>query len=179
MINVELVEVEESKVFNVESQIHQLLSLYYSEISKDQTFYKQLAHFRLLAFQNDVLIGHISVYLRMISIGETALKIYGLSDVCVHGDFRNQGIATLMINEIVKMANNRNIEALLLVAYEEKFYKNFGFESLKRRTKWLVIQNNMTVGVVNRRFNEGLMLKMCKKNKSTPQGDVDLLGTIM
>ncbi len=88
-----------------------------------------------------------------------ALRIFGLADVCIHPDYQNKGLGTKLLNFLENLAHETQIEALLLIAPEPEFYLKNDFLAVENDCKWLFLQGDQTLGVLNRKVG-GLMVKM-------------------
>ncbi len=112
---------------NLHEEITALKNECFPEEAKDRSYYKQLPHFRYLAFDKEQLIGQMGVDHRMIMVGTEVVSIFGLIDVCISEEFRQQGIASEMIDEVSDLAKSAEIDFLMLVADDHRLYLKNGF----------------------------------------------------
>lgn len=157
--------------------IADLLQLCFPQYPSGRAHFRQIPHFRILAHDDSSnLIGHIAIEHRMINNAGQTLRIFGLADVCIHPDFQNKGLGTKLLNFLENLAREAQIEALLLIAPEPEFYLKNDFLAVENDCKWLFLQGDQTLGVLNRKVG-GLMVKMLGE-KSWREGQLDLLGHI-
>ncbi|MDX2067085.1 MAG: GNAT family N-acetyltransferase [Haliscomenobacter sp.] len=139
--------------------------------------FRQIPHFRILAHDDSgTLLGHIAVEHRLVHNAGQVLRIFGLADVCMHPDHQNKGLGTKLLNFLESLAREAQIEALLLIAPEPEFYLKNDFLAVENDCKWLFLQGDQTLGVLNRKIG-GLMVKMLGE-KGWREGQLDLLGHI-
>jgi GNAT superfamily N-acetyltransferase len=156
-------------------EIERLLTSSFSEYPVGRTYFKQIPDFRLLFRVEDHLAGHLAVEYRIINLaGETA-RIFGIADFCVDADFRNQKIGSQLLQYLEKYARQFRIDFLLLIAAEHSFYLPHGYQAANNRCRWLMIQNNQSFGIADRRIDNCLMVKPLGK-RPWKEGTVDFLG---
>ena len=96
-------------------------------------------------------------------------------DLCVDKAFRNQGIASALIQEIEALAGEKNIGFLVLMAKNRRLYEKSGFKLVSCSCTWLRIHEHATLGVADENLAGKLMVKEMGR-KTWPIGDVDFLG---
>lgn len=139
--------------------------------------FRQLPHFRILAHgESEALIGHIAIEHRMINNAGQALRVFGLADVAIHPEHQNKRLGTKLLQFTEQLACDTDIDALLLIAAEPEFYLKNDFLAVENDCKWLFLQGDQTLGVLQRRLG-GLMVKMLKGGEWR-SGQLDLLGHI-
>ncbi len=88
--------------FDISYQDHrhitQLRNLSFPDSAVPRSYCKQLPHFRYLVHEHGNLVAHPGVDHRMILVGERAVHIFGVIDLCVDPLFRRKGIATTLTN---------------------------------------------------------------------------------
>ena len=62
---------------SMHGQITDLKNACFPGYEKPRSYYKQLPHFRFLAFDSDQLIGHLGIDHRVISVGDDIFTIFG------------------------------------------------------------------------------------------------------
>jgi [ribosomal protein S18]-alanine N-acetyltransferase len=84
----------------------------------------------IVAVIDDVVVGYTCLYIVAgeVQIGNFAVAI----------DYRNQGIAKVMMNEVIKITQDRKCDSIFLEVREsnlpaQKLYSSFGFNSVGRR----------------------------------------------
>ena len=157
--------------------ITDLLQLCFPQYPSARSHFRQIPHFRILAHDDSgTLLGHIAVEHRMIHNAGQVLRIFGLADVCIHPSYQNKGLGTKLLNFLENLAREAQIDALLLIAPEPEFYLKNDFLAVENDCKWLFLQGDQTLGVLNRKVG-GLMVKMLG-DKGWRSGQLDLLGHI-
>ena len=162
---------------SLEKSIHDLLKKCFPGYPNDRTYYKQIPSFRVLSQKDNQLIGHIAVDFRRINQAGNLVPIFGLSDVCVHPEFRGLKWSARLIKFIEALALKRQVDFLILIAADISFYKGLGFEEMNNLHRWLIIQNDQSLGLAQRALSPGLMIKSLNGQTWKP-GLVDLLGAI-
>ncbi|MEO0338623.1 MAG: GNAT family N-acetyltransferase [Bacteroidota bacterium] len=158
--------------------ITELLQQAFSDYPSGKTYTKQVPSFRVLTFdKEEKLIGHIAVHYRLMALGNQPIKVFGLSDVCVEASVRNQGLAKRMVNYLVGIAITYDIDYLVLVAWETMVYESLGFQICNNPCRWLIMQNNQSLGLAQRHSPEGLMVKSIGSKKWN-NDLLDFLGPI-
>jgi hypothetical protein len=94
----------------------------------------------------------------------------------VHSSQRNKGLGTKLLKFAENLGQSSAIDALLLIASEPEFYLKNDFLAVENACKWLFLQGDQTLGVLNRKVG-GLMVKMLSA-KTWREGQLDLLGHI-
>ena len=64
-------------------QITNLRNNSFPKNTKPRSYYKQLPHFRYLAFDRDTLVAHMGIEHRVIRVGDSVFTIFGVVDLCV------------------------------------------------------------------------------------------------
>lgn len=142
-----------------------------------RSHFRQIPHLRILAHDaQGALLGHIAIEHRMIHNAGQTLRIFGLTDVCIHPVHQNKGLGTSLLQFTEQLARDTAIDALLLIAPEPEFYLKNDFLAVENDCKWLFLQGDQTLGVLNRKVG-GLMVKMLGE-KGWREGQLDLLGHI-
>lgn len=154
-----------------------LVECFTDEFPEDRIYFKQLPHFRFLAFDDDnELVGQVGLDYRVMNLNGKPIRVLGIIDLCVSKINRSQGIGSLLLNEIEAFCKGKSIDFLLLFADNKKLYSNVGFKSVNNECKWLKIddENQTTYGIGNESINE-LMIKEVGSIK-WGDGKIDLLG---
>lgn len=142
-----------------------------------RSYFRQLPHFRVLAHDDSGhLCGHIAIEHRMINNAGQAFYIFGLADVAIRTTHQNKGLGTKLLQFTEQLARDAAIDALLLIAAEPEFYLKNDFLAVENDCKWLFLQGDQTLGVLQRRLS-GLMVKMLQGGEWR-NGQLDLLGHI-
>ncbi|MFK7773831.1 MAG: GNAT family N-acetyltransferase [Saprospiraceae bacterium] len=157
--------------------ISELLKLCFSSYPANQSFYKQFPSFRFLVFEEKKLIAHLAIIHRLIKIGEESLVIFGVSDLCVHPDFQQKKIASVLLEELETLGKKHKIDFITLIAQEQKFYKKNGFQVANNNCRWLIINGTQSLGLAQRSLDNALMIKPLAKKK-WEDGMVDFQGCL-
>ena len=159
----------------LEQQILELRRACFEDSARDRIYYKQLPHHRLLAHHSDQLIANIAIDHRVITIDCKPYKIFGLIDVCVAPQYRNQGIASALLEEITERGEQYGIDFLVLFASDSRIYEKNGFHLVDNYFQWLRIDEHQNYGVAIERIDSEVWIKALG-NQQWTQGPVDLLG---
>ena len=166
--------------FDISKNLHQQItelrnSAFPLEHTKPRSYYKQLPHFRYLAFSKDQLIGHMGVDHRVISVGDSIFTIFGVIDLCIKPSHQQQGIASQLLDSLTKLAREKSIDFLFSVVEDNRIYLKNGFNIVSNYCSWLRIHEHKNYGVAVEKIEEEFMIK--------PTGDklwidepIDLLG---
>jgi predicted N-acetyltransferase YhbS len=139
-----------------------------------RSYFKQLPHYRLLKYEGSVLIGYAGIDYRAIRVGREIYKILGVMDMCVRADKRGQRIGILILNELTDFSKNKDVDFILLISDNDKFYVSNGFHQVKEANSWLRIDEHKNYGVAFE-FLDDLYVKPVG-NKEWATGHVDWLG---
>lgn len=157
--------------------IADLLQLTFPSYPPTRTHFRQLPHFRILAHDDSgTLLGHIAIEHRMVNNAGQILRIFGLADVAIHPDQQNKGLGSKLLQFTEQLARDTAVDALLLIAAEPEFYLKNDFLAVENDCKWLFLQGDQTLGVLQRRLS-GVMVKMLQGGEWR-SGQLDLLGHI-
>ncbi|MFE7060781.1 GNAT family N-acetyltransferase [Sutcliffiella sp. NPDC057660] len=149
-----------------------LLECFEDDYPKERIYFKQLPHFRYLAFNDeDKLVAQVGLDYRVMN-----LRVLGVIDLCVTKEYRSNGLGSLLLSEIEKFSENKLIDFLLLFADNQNLYLKNGYRSVENQCTWLKIdnENQRTLGVGTEVINE-LMIKELG-NVKWDNGELDLLG---
>jgi predicted GNAT family N-acyltransferase len=88
----------------------------------------------LLVFEGDQIIGGIKLYRRKVMFNNRDVILGGVGSVCTRTDKRNQGIATSMLKEAMKILKKWECDIAYLCANIEmgSFYGQVGFVPLNK-----------------------------------------------
>ncbi|HWM04680.1 MAG TPA: GNAT family N-acetyltransferase [Actinophytocola sp.] len=141
----------------------------------DRTYYKLPPHFRYLATVDGRLAGHLGGELRVVRVGDEAVRLFGIVDVCVRQDARSHGLATRLLAEITEYASTCGLDHLMLFADDDRLYTRAGWTHVDNRLSWVRIDEHATLGLATNETVRALMVKTIGSRR-WPAGDVDLLG---
>lgn len=139
-----------------------------------RSYYKQRPHLRYIYEQDDQVIGYVGLDYRAMVIDGNVHQVLGLIDVAVKTDFREQGIATYMLEAITGYAKTRNVSCLLLFADNPALYLKSGFKSCDAEVTLFMIDEHQSLGIKTDRYPE-VMIKWLIADQ-TAGHQIDLLG---
>ena len=178
MRNVQILEVEEYRISpETRLLIAGLLGRTFPGYPNGQTYYMQLPAFRILAMQENKLIGQMAVEHRMINVGGTLFRIFGVADFCVDPAFRRQKTGTHLLEHLERLGAMASVDFVVLVAINHVFYELNGFFPVDNPCRWVAIRNHQTSGLVQDHLSGDLLVKPIS-GKKWEEGLVDFLGTI-
>lgn len=165
--------------YDIEPSLHEeitkLRNACFPSTAKDRSYFKQLPHFRYLAYEDGRLVGHMGIDHRVISVGNAIFSIFGIIDLCISGCSQGKGIASAMLERVSGLAKEKRIDFLFLVADDHRIYEKNGFKLISNYLVWLRIHEHKSYGVGIERIEKELMIKQIGE-KIWPDEPVDLLG---
>lgn len=95
----------------------------------------------MLVFDKEIVVGVAVVFLREVNYLGRLIKLGGVGKVRVAEDYRNRGIATKMMNEVMEQLHAVRADVALLCtninSFLVEFYRKYGFELLGRPYKYV------------------------------------------
>jgi predicted N-acetyltransferase YhbS len=172
-------QIEEYKIDEATTTaIRELLQKSFEFYPKDRIFYKQVPSFRLLVWDKDVLVAQIGIVFRVISLDKQPFRIFGLMDLCVHENYRNQKIGSKILKKIEKIGQENRIDFILLLGGIEDYYQQKGFKIVENSCRWVLLKDYETLGVINRKIPETLLIKSLSDKKWNEKATLDLMGFV-
>lgn len=163
---------------DIRADLRKLLGECFADLDypSDREYFKQIPHFRLIAMDEMRLIAQVGLDYRVMNLDGVPIKVLGIIDLCVAEAYRSQGIASLMLLEIEKFSENKDVDFLLLVADNSSLYLKNGFRSHNNNCKWMKIDEKQSIsfGMGHEMISE-IMVKQLG-NKEWHDGELDLLG---
>lgn len=141
---------------------------------EDRIYYKQIPHFRYLAFDKNILIGHVALDYRVMNLNGIIIRVLGIVDICIKEEYRGKGIASKLLKTIENFSVAHKLDFLLLFTDIEPFYLKNGFISVNNTCKWTKIDEHKTLGIGEEIIKE-LMIKQTG-NIVWKDGYLDMLG---
>lgn len=157
------------------SSLLHLLSSSFPDYFKDRVFHKQIPSSRLFAIYKNEIIGQVGLVCRVISINKQYLNIIGIGCLCVLEKYRSQGIATLLMQEVERIAHRLQVNHLLLFADKKEIYSKLGYKEIDANCRWLAIEDLSSLLVIERNVKDILMIKS-QTNFPFEGQTIDLLG---
>ncbi len=174
-----LISIREKRDFELSASEHSsllsLLSSSFPSYFKDRVFHKQIPSSRLFAIYKDEIIGQLSLVYRVISVNKQHLNIIGIGDLCVLEKYRSQGIATLLMKEVERIAHRFKVNHLLLFADEKGFYTKLGYKEVDANCRCLAIEDSSSLCIMEKNVRDILMIKS-QTNFPFEGQTIDLLG---
>jgi len=159
-------------------KIQSLLELCFANYPSSQDFLHQKPSFRYLMLDDKKLVGHMAVDHRIIQLDDQVFSIFGIVDLCIHPDYQHKKQASKLIKTLVTLAEEHEVEAILLFSNLFSFYEKLGFKKKSNKCRWLMIQNNVSLGVARRSLDDCLMVKILTEKKWPSEKELDLLGHV-
>jgi GNAT superfamily N-acetyltransferase len=142
--------------------------------ARTRTYAKQLPARRLLASEQDRIVGHLGLEHRVIGTETGPLEILGIIDLCVAEAHRGRGTATQMLRWVEALARETSVPFLMLFAQDRRLYNRNDFIHGTNPLRWVKIHEHEIIGIGEEALAE-LMVKAVGE-KAWPEGHVDLLG---
>ena len=161
------------------AQIKYLLQSCFPEAEyRQRTYYKQLSHYRILATENEQLVGQLGIDYRVMNLNGEAVKVLGVIDLCVSPSLQNKGIGTKLMQkfEAVAKRHSDNIDFLFLVTDSAVFYERLGFRKTKLTITWLKIDQHNNYGQGTEMIDDAFFMIKAVSDKVWKDGDLDMLG---
>ena len=157
--------------------IYDLLCDCFSDYPEGRIHFRQIPSFRLIGRDDQGIKAHIAVTFRWMNLGQSVIRIFGLTDICVASAAREQKLATKMIEHLSEVGRKQRVDFLILIAWTPEFYQSMGFQMAHNRCRWLLIQNDQSLGLAQRKIENGLMIKPVG-DKVWNDGSLDFLGPV-
>lgn len=166
--------------FDIIEETHQQItelrnSCFPTENNKPRSYYKQLPHFRYLAFVEDILVAHLGVDYRVIRVGDSVYSIFGVIDLCVKSSHRQQGIASQLLSSLTELAREKKIDFLFVVVKDNRLYLKNSFYNINNYCSWLRIHEHKNYGVAIEKIENEFMIKQTG-DRTWIDEPIDLLG---
>jgi len=140
-----------------------------------RAYFKLPPHFRYLAMAGGELVGQVGVELRVIRVGSSVLRTFGVVDLCVRGSERSRGLAGRLLAEVTELARSCKMDFVILFADDDRLYIRNGWARAANPCSWLKIDEHATLGLATAEDTGALMVKQIGQH-TWPEGEVDLLG---
>jgi predicted N-acetyltransferase YhbS len=159
--------------------IQQLLEEGFENYPRARDFFRQLPTSRMLAWSEEgELIGHLAVEHRIVNNDGQLWRVFGIADFTVAKAHRNQRIGSTLLQSLTELGRSSGIDFLLLLAHDSgSIYAQNGFLPIDAQCKWLLINQDQSLGVLNRYIANSLMIKPLG-NAVWRSGFLDFLGHI-
>jgi Acetyltransferase (GNAT) domain len=151
----------------------------------DRSYFKLPPHFRYVATTGggdvadvaDVadVVAQMGVEFRVIRVGGTVLRTFGVVDLCVAEGQRSRGLSGTLLAEVTDLARSCGMAFVVLFADDDRLYARNGWARVTNRCSWLRINDHVTLGLAGPE-DTGVMMVKAVGEQPWPEGDVDLLG---
>ncbi len=140
-----------------------------------RSYFKLPPHFRYLAMTSGVLVAQMGVELRVIRVGSTVVRTFGVVDLCVRTSERSHGLAGRLLAEVTELARSCGVDFVILFADDGRLYTRGGWARAANPCSWVKIHDHTTLGLATAEDTGSLMVKRIGQ-QAWPIGEVDLLG---
>ena len=140
-----------------------------------RSYFKLPPHFRYLVMTGGVLVAQMGVELRVIRVGSTVLRTFGVVDLCVRAGERSRGLGRRLLAELTGFAGSCGMDFVILFADDDRLYARAGWARAANPCSWVKIHEHTTLGLATAQDTGALMVKRIGQ-KAWPAGEVDLLG---
>jgi GNAT superfamily N-acetyltransferase len=155
-------------------QLQALLQACFAEYPS-RSYFKLPPHFRYLAMTEGALAAQMGVELRVIRVGGTVVRTFGVVDLCVRKSDRSGGLAGRLLAEVTGFARSCGIDFVILFADDDRLYRRNGWVRAGNPCSWVKIHDHSTLGLAIAEDTNALMVKVIG-DRAWPEGEVDLLG---
>src|SRR6266496_673997 len=141
-----------------------------------RSYFKLPPHFRYLAMTGSGgVAAQMGVEFRVIRVGDSVLRTFGVVDLCVTDSERSRGLAARLLAELTEFARSCGMAFVVLFADDDRLYARNGWARVTNRCSWVRIHDHATLGIA-RQEDTGAMMVKAVGEQAWPEGDVDLLG---
>jgi GNAT superfamily N-acetyltransferase len=141
-----------------------------------RSYFKLPPHFRYLAITSSGdVAAQMGVELRVIRVGDSVARTFGIVDLCAKESQRSRGLASRLLAEVTEFARSCGMTFIVLFADDDRLYARHGWARVTNRCSWLKIHDHVTLGLATKEDTGAMMVKALGQ-QAWPAGDVDLLG---
>ncbi len=119
-------------------------------VFKTQRFFKEMpAHRYLLWSDENKLVAHVAVHDKSVMYNDTEYAIAGIAEVCVHPDYRNKGMAKLLLSYVDNDRKKKG-DAFSVLFGDADIYRSSGYQQVKNileptdNTNWEIAEYAMS-----------------------------------
>lgn len=138
-------------------------------------YFKQLPQYRLLAYEDEMLIGHVGIDYRIMRLNNQPVTVFGVIELCVLEERRNHYIASFLLEEAEKLAKNSTADFMFLFTKNGAIYQKHNYQYVENICTWLKIHEHNTIGLGEEFISNEIMVKKIA-NKNWEKGNLDFLG---
>lgn len=141
-----------------------------------RSYFKLPPHFRYLAMTSSGdVAAQMGVEFRVIRVGDTVMRTFGVVDLCVKESQRSRGLAGRLLADVTELARSCGMAFVVLFADDDRLYARNGWVRVTNRCSWVRIDDHVTLGLA-RQADPGAMMVKALGEEVWPDADVDLLG---
>lgn len=153
-------------------KIIQILSMCFpdQQIFTKQRYYKETPQYRWYVESDSIIVAHIAMHKKKITINSDEILIGGIAEVCVHPNYRGKGLAKelLRASEIFMTENWYKFSVLF---GDPNVYGSSGYKQIDNRIKYI----DHISGKWITEINSDIMIKKISDTE-WPDGLVNLNG---
>ena len=140
----------------------------------DREYFKLPPHFRYLAIADGAVAAQMGVEFRMIRVGESVARTFGVVDLCVAESRRCQDLASRLLAEVTASARACGMDSSSCLPTTVAFTRE-RMGSGRQRCSWVKIPRARDNGLATQESQDFMMVKPIAA-RAWPDGDVGLLG---
>ena len=173
-----IVRVAEAEIgANLSRRLQSLLQACFSGYPS-RSYFKLPPHFRYLAMTSSGdVAAQMGVEFRVIRVGDSVVRTFGVVDLCVQESQRSRGLAGRLLAEVTELARSCGMAFIVLFADDARLYARNGWARVTNRCSWVRINEHVTLGLAQQ-ADPGVMMVKAVGERAWPEGDVDLLGHV-
>lgn len=130
-----------------DAAIGALLDAAYADLGENgfqgRSYFSQRHHLRIVAREDDRIIGHVALLFRVIRLGDTVTPVIGLAEVATDPAREGRGVASLLLNEAISRSRD-SIAAFIVLFGDHPIYRKSGFLSRTNLLRHVVIEAGQT-----------------------------------
>lgn len=131
---------EEQVSEELDKKLRDLLVLCFPQtahIFSKHRYYHEPAQYRWCIFAKDEsLIANVALHIKKIKTEFASYDMGGIAEVCVHPDFRRQGITRMLLKQILDYLQERGFVFSMLFGNTE-IYSSSGFKKVENKIRYL------------------------------------------
>ena len=85
---------------SMDKELTELLQHAFPSIYPNRRYFKQLPHFRLIAYADERIIGQVGLDFRVMNVNGEPIHVLGIIDLCVREEVRGRGVGRALMDEV-------------------------------------------------------------------------------
>ena len=154
-----------------------LLAACFPDFFETRTYHKQRPHHRLLAWDEDALVGHVALEHRAIRLSDQPATIGGVVDLCVAPSHRGRGLGATLLTALEDRCRAAPCDFVVLFADDPRLYARAGYTRATNHCTYWAIDEHRSLGLREHPLDDCMWIKPLHQRPWT-DGPVDLLGTV-